>query len=95
MATRHEVICINKSDRTDIHERIKRIGGKNPNGTSWTLSQQEAILAIENKTYEFYVSKGGLIANVTIGISALGNKYLKTEKDSTTIDNLLSLPECI
>ena len=49
MATRIEVMCINKIDRPNPHERIKSIGGKNADGTAWKLSQQEAITAIQQQ----------------------------------------------
>lgn len=93
MATRQEVSCINKSDRYDAHARIKNIGGV-LNGIRWKLTQEAAIVAIENGTKEFYVSKGGKTAKLIVSISSLGNKYLKTENDGVQPDNLLSLPEC-
>lgn len=94
MATEQQVTCINKSGRTDPHERITRIGGIYDNGTRWSLSQEEAILDIESGKRTFYVSRNGFKVKVIIAKSAYGNKYIKTESDSTTVDNLLSLPEC-
>ena len=94
MATRHEIKCINKTDRYNAHERIKFIGGLNPDGTRWKLSQEDAITGIDNHTWEFYVNKNGHIVNVKVEKSAAGNKYIKTEKDGDQPDNLLSLPEC-
>lgn len=94
MASRHQVTCINKTDRTSPHERIRGIGGKNENGTNWWLSEDDAIRGIKNGTYEFYVSAGGRTARVIIARSAAGREYLKTEADGERPDNLLSLPEC-
>ena len=94
MASQHEIKCINKSDRTNIHERINYIGGLNANGNRWKISLQDAIDAIETNKWNFYVSKNGKQVNVIIAKSAAGYKYLKTEADDTTTDNLLSLPEC-
>jgi uncharacterized protein YfaP (DUF2135 family) len=94
MASRHEVKCINKTDRYNAHERIKNIGGVNPDGTHWKLTEDEAIAAIENGQYEFYVNRGGYQANVIIEVSQHGHKYLKTVPDGEQPDNLLSLPEC-
>lgn len=34
MPTRHEILCINKSDRSNPHERILNIGGRNDDGTA-------------------------------------------------------------
>ena len=55
MATSVRVMCVNKSDRYNAHERIINIGGVNPDQTRWKMSQQDAIKAIETGKYSFYV----------------------------------------
>ncbi|MFN3754505.1 DUF3892 domain-containing protein [Flavobacterium sp.] len=94
MATSHEIKCINKSDRTNIHERIVNVGGINSDGTRWKITETEAINGIESGTWLFYVSNGVSRVNVIIAKSAAGYKYLKTEADNSTSNNLLYLPEC-
>ncbi len=94
MTSRHQVTCINKSDRYNPHERILSIGGTNEEGTRWKLLQQEAISGIESGKWQFYVNAGGIYVNVIIAKSAQGHKYLKTEADGENPNNLLSLPEC-
>jgi hypothetical protein len=89
----YTVSCINKSDRPSRHEAIRRIGGGS-GSSRWTKSQEDAIREIESNTSEFKVVVDGKSVKVIVAKSAYGNKYLKTEADSTTRDNLLSLPEC-
>ncbi|MFV8327479.1 DUF3892 domain-containing protein [Flavobacterium sp. ZS1P14] len=94
MASLHEIRCINKSDRTNIHEGIVNIGGINPDGNRWKISQTEAISAIESNKWNFYVGQGNSRIDVIIAVSEAGYKYLKTKNDTSTNNNLLSLPEC-
>lgn len=94
MTTEQQVTCINKSDRTDPHERIISIGGVDANNNKWKQLQEAAIQNIENNKYSFYVISSGIKTKVIVAESARGHKYLKTEADSTTSNNLLSLPEC-
>jgi hypothetical protein len=94
MATRHQITCVNKSNRTDPHERITHVGGKNQDGTNWRITQEEAIQGIQGGKWQFYVAKGGHSVDVIVATSRFGNKYIKTENDGDQPDNLLSLPEC-
>lgn len=92
--SRHQILCVTKSDRMNPHERITHIGGKNSDGRSWRLTQTEAIQGIESGKWEFYVHRGGRTVDVVVAKSQYGHKYIKTEADGIQPDNLLSLPEC-
>ncbi len=78
----------------NAHERIKSIGGTNPDGGRWKLSLDQAISDIEAGKYRFFVSVNGDSVWVIVATSALGHKYLKTQNDGDQPNNLLSLPEC-
>jgi hypothetical protein len=93
MAIRAEIKCINKTDRYNPHERIKSVGGVNPDGKRWKLSQPEAVAGIDNGTYSFWTQGGGKTVDVIVAVHN-GNRYLKTKNDGSQPDNLLSLPEC-
>ena len=66
MATQHEILCINKSDRQNLHERITHIGGKNSNGERWQITQIEAINGIQRGEWLFYVNKEGNKVNIIV-----------------------------
>lgn len=95
MATRVRIECINKSDRSNAHERIAFIGGRNADGSRWKMSQERSITTIKNAEFEFYVEPtGGRAVDVIVARSAAGHEYLKTVADGEHPNNLLSLPEC-
>lgn len=93
MAERHQITCINKSDRTDPHDRITNVGGTNGDGSRWSLTQVKAIDGTENGTWQFYVSVNGQMVDVIVA-NRNGRKYLKTRNDGEQPNNLLSLREC-
>jgi len=94
MATNVQIQCINKHPtHTDRHRRIQNVGGINPDGTRWKLTEDAAIAGIRNGTYRFWTAGGGQSTWVII-VRHPVRDYLKTEADTTTKDNLLSLPEC-
>lgn len=90
-----KISCIQKSDRMNPHERIHSVGGVNPDGKRWKLTEDEAISYIQSGQYAFYVERPtGHRVDVIIAESRWGNKYLKTTDDGEQPDNLLALPTC-
>ena len=51
-----EIKCINKSDRSNPHERIRNVGGYVT--SRWTLTQEEAIAHIDSG-WRFWVKPPG------------------------------------
>jgi hypothetical protein len=89
MAMAKQIACVNKDDRKNLYERITHVGG------SWgKITQSEAIQQIETYGELFYVYSLGHTVRVIVAVSRFGNKYLKTDPDHDTPDNLLNLPEC-
>src|SRR5262249_35715901 len=91
---RHEISCINKSDRPNPHERITHVGGRNPDGTRWKVTQQDAVQGIRNGRGIFLCRRGHSGVEVVVGVSRFTHFYLKTQADGEIPDTLLSLPEC-
>jgi len=94
MAPIIEIRFIKKSDRTNHYERILSIGGINPDGKRWEMSETDAISNIKNGKFAFYISRGGNTVDVIIAKSQFDHEYLKTVADGEQPNNLLSLPEC-
>lgn len=89
-----EVSCITKPDRNDRYSRIEAVGGGGSILTGWKMSLDDAIKRIEDGTLQLYTEVGGHRQNIVVVTPLVGLKYLRTEADRDTPDNLLSLPEC-
>jgi hypothetical protein len=89
-----EIKCINKRDRPNPHERITHVGGFADK--QWKIRQEDAIAHIDSGEWDFYVRERGKTSSVwvVVRVSRFGNKYLTTEADGESQNNLLSLPEC-
>ncbi|TAM48245.1 MAG: DUF3892 domain-containing protein [Gammaproteobacteria bacterium] len=64
-------------------------------GNYWSpRAKQDAINDIESKAHTYYVMlPGGIRANVHVVKGPYG-KYLRTDKDTTSKNNLDDLPDC-
>ena len=89
-----QIRCINKQDRPNPHEHITHVGGFG--NSRWKLTQQDAIGKIERGEWNFCVALPGSNKTVWVEVanSRFGHKYLRTQGDDYTRNNLLSLPEC-
>ena len=91
MASKHQVLYIQKSDRESAHECIQLLGGKNSDGSEWEISPRQAIAGIELGEWGFYVDADGNKTDVVVAVTESGEKYLKTILDEEHPENLLSL----
>ena len=88
-----EIMCVGKLPRQNPYEQLRSVGGVTPTGTSWMLSQPQAIADIETGKSSFFVNASRQRLRVVVAFTPSGNKYLKTERDSGVVNTLLSLPE--
>jgi hypothetical protein len=85
MAT--EITCI-VPDGSDPDRRIDAVGG-----AGWQKLEDEVIEEVENGVETYFVDVKGEEVNVVV--RERGNtKYLRTDPDETTENNLLHLPHC-
>ena len=96
MVTNVQIKCVNKSDRTNAHERILSIGGSpGATTTNWKRSHEHAIADIETGGCAYWVAVPGSDSVwVEVAVDPFGNKYIKTRTDGDQPEQLLSLPEC-
>ena len=97
MAESVQVSCIRKfGSHYDPHERIQGLGGIH-GGKRWYLVEADIIAELEKpantRRWNFYTSVGGHSAWVIVATHN-SRKYLKTEADGYSPDNLLSLQDC-
>ena len=94
MPARYLICCVSRTDLLNHDRRIRAVGGVNPDGARWHIDQAEAIAAIEEGRWSFYVEQDGRPAPVVIAVSKYGSKYQKCGRDVLQPDSLLGLPEC-
>lgn len=93
MAENRQIQCINRTTRTDPHERIQFVGGVLSSGQRWKVSQPQAIAEIEAGRVNYFTSIAGKSVWVIVALHN-GNKYIKTQNDGLHPNNLLALPDC-
>jgi hypothetical protein len=95
---RYCISCVIRSDRLNHDRRLRGVGGVNPDGAHWQISETVAIAAIESGRWTFYIETAGESGwretPVVVALSKYGSKYLKGAGDALHPDSLLALPEC-
>lgn len=90
MAGDFQVTCIVKrGGHYNPHERIEALG----NSGRWMLSESEMINRIEAGAESFYTLVGGHRADIVVAEHNY-RKYLKTNADGYSPNNLLNLADC-
>jgi len=87
---RRIVSTVSRAYSRDPFERVEAIGGVNSDRTRWKLSQAAAIAAIEAGTDEFIVNATDCEVKLIV-LTHGGQKYLRSEREKTHPDDLLSL----
>ena len=85
---RRAVTSLTRAYSHDPLERIDSIGGVNADRSRWQLSQAEAIIAIETRSDEFFITADGLPVKLVVHTHRQ-QKYLKSEREATHPDDLL------
>ena len=73
-------------------EHITDVKWINTSTNAVSESTVAQVVAWLKQGYQFHVVRDGYNITVTHATSSLGREYIKTKPDSTTKDNLLSLP---
>lgn len=92
-AKEFEVNCINKPNRSSVHEHITHIG--NSSG-GWRVTRESAIQRIDSGNEAFYTVDRQTGKRVYVGVVRETGKaaYLRTYADGKWNDNLLAQAEC-
>ena len=88
-----QVQCV-KCDKAKAHHRVRYVGGVNPDGTRWTLTEDAAIAGMKTGKWRFWTAGQRKSVWIVAARSASGREYLKAEPDWVQPATLLALPEC-
>jgi hypothetical protein len=81
-------------DNAKPHQRVRYVGGLNPDGTSWKLPEDKAIAGMKEGKWRFWAVGERKGVWIVTAKSASGREYLKAEPDWVRPATLLALPEC-
>jgi hypothetical protein len=83
----YQITCITP-DGSDPGRRIDGVGGP------WGRLSEDQAIAMIDAGHTFWTSVNGLRADVRVGGSILGGRFLTTSPDGYLPNNLLHLPRC-
>lgn len=84
----HRVTCITKPASDPRHEAITHLGGD-----GWKHTVATVISNIETNTHTYYTFDGSKASTVEV-VKGPTAKYVRADADSSSKNNLLSLPAC-
>ncbi len=93
IAFTHQVLWITRGEGPEPHQRVAAIGGRNPDGTTWQISQEAAITGIDFGNWEFFVVVDEMTRPLSVAKDRAGRRYLKCNLDTEDPVSLLALPE--
>src|SRR5437868_2021652 len=91
MAILLKVQWVDMSEEPGAGQRVQNIGGSTRE-LHWKHSQAEAIRAIEEGDFAYYIETGTMMSPLDVGVSPDGNKYLKAKADLDQPQHLANLP---
>jgi hypothetical protein len=93
MAQNYLVVGVYYGSNVTHHRHITKISIYKPETESnRSVPVADAIKQIESGERIYFVHEGGKCTNVKVVAPTQGPKYLRTNGDSTTKDNLMNLP---
>ena len=64
-------------------------------GEYWSpRSKADVINDIESKLHRYFVNEAGHESDIRVATTASGTKFLRTDADATSKNNLANLPDC-
>ena len=88
-----QIQCV-KCDNAGAYQRVRYVGGVNPDGTCWKLSEEKAIAGVKEGKWRFWAAGERKSVWIVTAKSASGREYLKAESDWVQPATLFHLPEC-
>ena len=93
MAVNIEIMSITKMKKLNAFEQLRSVGGISPTGTTWMLSQPQAIADIEAGKSNFFRLRVSATSARRDRRSSFGQEISEDRRDEGDTITLLRLPE--